>query len=451
MMKFNFKFSIINLIIFLTSILIVYTIYKGFVAGSGKVFYYLKYLFLFIPFLLLNIFLKYKSLNFQKNYIIMLITSIVCIYILEIYLFNWNYSKHNFQIIENKKAAKILGTKFDTRTQYQVIKDMKDKKAVPSMSRTLIDVKGKKIQTLSGIGERFTVLCNEEGSWISFNSDRYGFNNPDKLWDKKIDIMILGDSSGLGLCVEQEENFSGQIRKKTNYNALQVGGTGMGSLFEYAIYREYLFDKNIENLVMLFLLNDIDNIREALNNDILKNYLSDKNFSQSLIKKQYLINQQLENHYLNFKGSENKKNLKRVIKIFHLRDYVNYIFNFKKKKHIYDDFELDNDIFSEILNIYKKIESDFDGNFYIAFYPAPSLYLKMHEEEKTKLEKLRNEVIEKFEFNGFKVIDFHNSLNLKDQPVDKILPFGDLVNVENHYTSFAHELFADEILKTIED
>ena len=29
-----------------------------------------------------------------------------------------------------------------------------------------------------------TNLGNENGYWVIYKSDRYGFNNPDKLWDK---------------------------------------------------------------------------------------------------------------------------------------------------------------------------------------------------------------------------------------------------------------------------
>ena len=76
----------------------------------------------------------------------------------------------------------------------------------------------------------------------------------------------------------------------------------MGSLFEYAIFKEYLFDKKIENLIIFFLINDIDNMRSELNN-ILKKYRP-MSFSQSL-KKQYLVNQKLENHYF----SKNKMNM----------------------------------------------------------------------------------------------------------------------------------------------
>ena len=121
-------------------------------------------------------------------------------------------------------------------------------------------------------------------------------------------------------------------------------------------------------------------------------------------------------------------------------------FNGEVTNTIYEKFDLDESVFDEVLRIYKKIEKEFDGNFYVGFDPVAANYI-LPEKDKQKLENLRNKIIAKFESNGFKVINFHNSL--KDKPVDKILPFGKLVNVENHFTSYAHELFADQILREI--
>ena len=446
-MKTHSKFSIINFITLLILILVFYIVSKSFF-NEDKSSYYLKYLFFVLPILFLNIYFGLKNKKIQQNYLIVFITTVFCIYLLEIFLLKQNYAKQNYQFNQNKKAANTLGLDFDDRSQYQVVKDLEEKKAVPSMSRTLIDIEGEKIQTLGGIANRLTVLCNEEGSWVTFNSDRYGFNNPNDLWDKNIDIMILGDSSGLGMCVEQDDNFAGHIRKKSEYNALQVGGTGMGSLFEYVIYREYLSNKNIKNIIIFFLINDIDNLKSELNNNILLKYLSDKNFDQNLESKQDLLDNSLEKHYFNFKKNEFKNNIIRVGKIFHLRDFLKKMikFNGEVTNTIYEKFDLDESVFDEVLRIYKKIEKEFDGNFYVGFDPVAANYI-LPEKDKQKLENLRNKIIAKFESNGFKVINFHNSL--KDKPVDKILPFGKLVNVENHFTSYAHELFADQILREI--
>ena len=39
---------------------------------------------------------------------------------------------------------------------------------------------------LSGISNSETIHCNENGYYSIYQSDRYGFNNPDKEWDSKV-------------------------------------------------------------------------------------------------------------------------------------------------------------------------------------------------------------------------------------------------------------------------
>ena len=43
---------------------------------------------------------------------------------------------------------------------------------------------------LSGIPNKLTVYCKEKDKYILYNSDRYGFNNKDDLWDKYIKIIL---------------------------------------------------------------------------------------------------------------------------------------------------------------------------------------------------------------------------------------------------------------------
>ena len=41
------------------------------------------------------------------------------------------------------------------------------------------------LMPLSGVSNRKTILCNENGYYAIYQSDRYGFNNPDQEWDKQ--------------------------------------------------------------------------------------------------------------------------------------------------------------------------------------------------------------------------------------------------------------------------
>ncbi|MBD1157559.1 hypothetical protein IDH10_05350 [Pelagibacterales bacterium SAG-MED20] len=42
-----------------------------------------------------------------------------------------------------------------------------------------------KILPLSGISNKETILCNENGYYAKYNSDNFGFNNPSR-WQKKV-------------------------------------------------------------------------------------------------------------------------------------------------------------------------------------------------------------------------------------------------------------------------
>ena len=67
----------------------------------------------------------------------------------------------------------------------------------------------KDIYPLSGISNSQTIHCNENGYYTLFESDRYGFNNPDDQWDKdNIEFFIVGDSFAMGECVNRPYDLS---------------------------------------------------------------------------------------------------------------------------------------------------------------------------------------------------------------------------------------------------
>ena len=69
------------------------------------------------------------------------------------------------------------------------------------------------ILPLSGVSNIKTITCNENGYYAIYDSDRYGFNNPDGEWDKKnIEYFLIGDSFTDGACVN-EPNDIGSILK----------------------------------------------------------------------------------------------------------------------------------------------------------------------------------------------------------------------------------------------
>jgi hypothetical protein len=50
------------------------------------------------------------------------------------------------------------------------------------------------------MAEKLTVVYNEGGEFLTYTSDRHGFNNPPSVWNAPIDIVVaVGDSFTQGL------------------------------------------------------------------------------------------------------------------------------------------------------------------------------------------------------------------------------------------------------------
>ena len=71
---------------------------------------------------------------------------------------------------------------------------------------------------LSGQSNSETILCNENGYYSIYQSDRYGFNNPNEEWDKKeIEYLLVGDSFTHGACVNRPNDIGSQLRKRMDF------------------------------------------------------------------------------------------------------------------------------------------------------------------------------------------------------------------------------------------
>ena len=149
---------------------------------------------------------------------------------------------------------------------------------------------------LSGLSNSETIYCNENGYYSIYQSDRYGFNNPDNEWDKKeIEYLLVGDSFTHGACVNRPNDISSVLRNLSKKSVLNLGMGGNGPLIEYATLREYL-DTNVKKVLWIYYEgNDLANLENEKTNDILINYLKDLNFTQNLKLKQNDIDTLLSN------------------------------------------------------------------------------------------------------------------------------------------------------------
>ena len=145
---------------------------------------------------------------------------------------------------------------------------------------------------------------------MKIKSDRYGFNNPDEIWDaKKIEYITIGDSFTYGDCVNRPFDIASNLRSKTKKNVLNLGYPSNGPLTSYATLKEYI-QNNPKYVIWLYYEgNDLQDLDKELNSDILMKYLN-PNFSQNLKstqhKKNFYLKEILKEKILGYKNNFDK-------------------------------------------------------------------------------------------------------------------------------------------------
>ena len=145
----------------------------------------------------------------------------------------------------------------------------------------------KKIFPLSGLSNRTTIYCNENGYYSVYKSDRYGFNNDDNFWNKKnIKTLIIGDSFAHGACVNRADSIANKLKILSKEKVLNLGMGSTGPLLQLAILTEYGDLIDYENLIWFYYEgNDHYELNDELSDNILTKYFDENNFSQNLINR----------------------------------------------------------------------------------------------------------------------------------------------------------------------
>ena len=276
-----------------SSLLLVYVIYKSEIYNDGNIrnYYFSYYLIslLFIFFSIITFFINQKI----KEYLIILIISLM----LSLFLYE-GYLSTNLHVSKNeslkiKHYENQTGKKWDTRSKIQVYEDLKKKDNEIALFVSPHEYLNKNypILSLSGISISKTIHCNENGYYSIYQSDRYGFNNPDEEWDKKeIEYLLVGDSFTQGACVNRPNDIPSIFRILSNKSVLNLGSENNGPLLEYASLREYL-NSNVKKVIWIYYEgNDLKNLHVEINEKILMNYINDLTFTQNLKLKQSEIN-----------------------------------------------------------------------------------------------------------------------------------------------------------------
>ena len=363
--------------------------------------------------------------------------------------------------------AKKSGIDFDLRTKFEVVRDLRRQGifAVPAVIplefvmqqpdgsfKSKIAVNGAEVLPLSGISNRVTVLCNETGKFIIYDSDQRGFHNPKTIWNSSaIAIGALGDSFTFGACVPSDKNFVALIRQH-HPGTLNLGISGEGPLAMLAALKEYLlFLKPKVVLWFFYEENDLVDLLQEGKTPLLTNYLKD-DFDQDLLNRQADIDQALSVYVeRGFEDALRKTNeqketidaaetVKRLLKLQHLRQRVWLVHdsNRQAKEGAYGEYsQAQLDLFRDVLLHAKRLIKGWGGTLYFVYLPARERYAhRQNYHRESVLAIVRN--------IDLPIIDIHDRFQRESDPL-KFFPFGRF----GHYNEDGNRVVAEQVLRSI--
>ena len=409
-------------ILIISLLLLFYTIYRSEITYSGeKRHYYNAYYIISFLLILLSIGTFYINQKIKEYLIIIGISLLASLYSIEGYL-TFNSRENVFK--------RQSGKDWDTRTKFEIYKDSKqiDDKVVVTVRPLKHDAKDFSIFSLSGISNSKTIFCNESGRYSIYKSDRYGFNNPDKEWDKEeVEYLLVGDSSTQGSCVNRPNDIGSVLRTISNKSVLNLGYRGNGPLTEYATLREYLSPK-VKKVLWIYTGTDFLDLSAELDEEILMKYFIDINYTQDLKSKQNLLDElgiNLIEKNAKMEG-EKKSPLLEFIKLYKLRTKLLT----KPQKIVTKEFK-------EVIKLAKDLINKNNSELYFVYLPIYTRYVNKYDLSSYNLVK---EITKEL---NIPFIDLHEEIFKKEENPMKFFPFEN----NGHYNIEGYRKSAEIIYK----
>tara|TARA_Y100000590_G_scaffold248960_1_gene279749 strand:- start:577 stop:1899 length:1323 start_codon:yes stop_codon:yes gene_type:complete len=429
-------------ILSISFLLLIYTFYKSEIVwdGNKRSYYIIYYLIssILIFFSIITFFINQKI----KEYLIIFgIILVVSFYLFEGYstfkeqLSTEQPSKE--QLLKEQLYEKQTGNKWDRRSKFEIYNDLKktNNGIVVTIPTNHYINENQSIFAFSGISNSQTILCNENGYYSIYQSDRYGFNNPDNQWDEReIEYLLVGDSFALGQCVNRPNDISSVLRTLSNKSVLNLGQSGSGPLIEYTTLREYL-NKNVKKVLWIYFEgNDLEDLVIEKKNNILINYLNDLNFTQNLKFKQ----NEIDDLAINFiKEVERKREsfnnkLIKFIKITNTRILILEALTLEPTPALE---------FKKILQLTKELTDKNNSKLYFLYLPEYNRYKINYDNTNENLVK---KIVTELKIS---FIDIHKEVFEKEQNPLKLFPF----ELGGHYNIEGYKKIAETIYKLTKD
>jgi len=319
--------------------------------------------------------------------------------------------------------------------------------------RSAVTIDGDEVMPLAGVSRRLTLLCNEGGQWVDYRSDRWGFNNPDRVWDSgPPDIVALGDSFTQGYCVEADKNFVALIRDHDGAT-INLGIAGDGPLLMLATLAEFAAVR-APKIVLWFYYegNDLVDLQIERKSALLSRYLT-AGFSQPRLATQTEIDRGILAEIPRLEKTERENNERRgrnairhslstFAVLGSLRDRLGLVEGSEPSAaEAARDFDTANmAVFQEVLRQAKTHVDGWQGQLYFVYLPEWTRYTSYSSWGKAK----RDETLRLVRSLGIPVIDIDPVFEAHGDPLS-LFPF----RMVGHYNETGHRLVADAVLRRL--
>jgi hypothetical protein len=363
------------------------------------------------------------------------------------------------------KLAQQSGIQFDTRNRLEVSAELRQRgiDAVPAVmiasvlgennGRRFRDyTKGSYFVPIGAIANKTTILCNESGQYVTYNSDEHGFRNPRGIWKTvRADIAALGESLIQGYCVPDEKPFVDILRKHYPVT-LNLGISGESSLLQLAAINEYL-PRYAPRTVLWFFCEgiDLDDLQVQAKHSLLKRYL-EPGFTQHLFDQQEEIDRALRGFTADLEKDDrskqipNRKNssmvdtLVQLIKLPNLRQKLDLVYGVSN-----EDAEVllkpegaTWDVFRSALLRAKSLTNSWGGSLYFVYLPSWNRFGKgvsVPEIEHTRVLKVVNGL-------DIPTIDVVPAFQAHKDPLSLFT-----LRVFGHYNELGNQIVSETVLK----
>lgn len=346
-------------------------------------------------------------------------------------------------------AARRLGAHFDTRSISEVVEDLRSEgiDALPGVGRSWArhpqmeaKLRGE-FYPLSHASGAHVVECNESGDYLIYETDEFGFNNPNSdLRTADVDVAVVGESHVLGHCVRVGRGFVDMMRAHT-VRVANLGLANTHALSQLGTFREYV--EPLQPPVVLWVVNPgLTVLKDEQSNPLLQRYL-EPSFSQNLLARQPEVDRivrtlspamQAETDRRLRQEMERAKR-ERFLRFYKLEN-VRSLFDLSAHRRQAEIFQPDTELFERALQLAQDAVAGWGGKLLVLILPEYGEAIGMPEES------LRHDaVLQAARRLDLDVIDGAEAFLAHSDP-ESLYTF----RMQNHPTEQGHALLAELVM-----